>query len=152
MSKAWHAKRGVFLCSIQISRTPSRNSTPNYWNKSCQNNSRLNSNRADPQKEGREHKSGCVPRRYPTLTLKYRNMTVGVISLCTYIVYCFIRTGHGSRSKISWLYCLIFRLFGVACNRKEGRDDNYEGQSKITESCQISQKLWSVTCWNLACL
>ena len=24
----------------------------------------------------------------------------------------------------------------------------YEGQSKITESCQISLKLWNVTCWN----
>ena len=31
-------------------------------------------------------------------------------------------------------------------------NSTYEGQSKITESCQISQKLWSVTCWNLACL
>ena len=33
---------------------------------------------------------------------------------------------------------------------KQCRGTHYEGQSKISESCQISHKLWNRTCWNLA--
>ena len=140
MSKAWHAKWCVFSCSIQISRIPSRNSTPNYWNKSRQqNDSRLNSKPRRPTERG--HKSGRVPRRCPTLTLNCRNMTVGVISLCILLYTRMHRSLVEIQNKLALLS--DFRLFGVACNRKEGRDDTLIQQQNIfafqvISNCNVS--------------
>ena len=64
------------------------NSTSNSWHKlGQQNNPRLNSKSRSSRERG--HKSSRISRRCQTLTRKYKNKAVGVISFCIllYFVY-----------------------------------------------------------------